>query len=242
MIKSSYIRQRLVYFFIVLLIVVAYLEQYLVLSSLLIIFGIVYLFYARRDIYIQTYVPGVIFSPSFGKVTKIHHSLPLMAHYQTDKLKIPQSEYMAIDISLKPFEDMGLFFPFTGELIEVIESKGSKLWSTLWGQVSTPVLQKRDQLLSETKNSKKSKFTNHFFKFNVHYGEEFIIQIFPSKFFGKCYFFLQPGDFGHHGALMGILSWGGIIRFYIPKNYDIVVNTHDSLVPAESILAKRKIE
>ena len=242
MIKSSYIRQRLVIFFIALLIIFAYFEQYLIFSSLSIIFGIVYLFYARRDVYIQTYVPGVVFSPSFGRVIKIHHKLPLMAHYQTDKLKIPQNEYMAIDIGLRPFEDMGLFFPFTGEIMEVIESKGKKLWSTLWGQVNTPTLQKRDQQFNVGNLGNKAKISNHFFKFKVHYGEEFIIQIFPNKFFGKCYFFLQPGDFGHHGALMGILSWGGIIRFYIPKNYDIVVNTYDSVVPAESILAKRKIE
>lgn len=154
---------------------------------------------------------GVIFSPTNGKIINIE---PNISH------PVFGEQFTEIQIMLPWWKEYGIYLPFSSEIKNLQKMKGKSFFR----------LSKFEKVIG----SKEGRGLN--LKLDNR-GEVVGLSLYKCLFGLWPEIIVMPGDRGSRRVNIGFFPFGGTVMLYLPKNYEILLQTNDEVTAGESILA-----
>lgn len=145
----------------------------------------------------QLTTDGLLFSPISGKVEYIREL----------------EEELQILLKSRPWQEMGLHMPLTGEVLQVIREKN--------------IVDKASNLPGRVQSLEFSNKAGHSIK-----------MIFENALFGsRPQVMIVPGDRGKRKVNIGYMPFGGRLSLLLPKDSELMIKIGDDVSAAETVLA-----
>lgn len=156
----------------------------------------------------------IVIAPITGVVAKIRKNIN---HIRWGK------NLTEIRITLRWWDEYGIYAPAEGEIVGKILRKGRALFRLIENDIPNQSVFMRGDLGMQ---------------FQTPFSKMISLQFVRCLLGGKVKTWAQDGDYVYHGASLGLFLLGGTVLIYLPNDAEILIKETDQLVACDTRIAK----